>query len=50
MRETGIMARDSERHGDWQDLTAIVLVLGYIGGFLAAVELAVARLVFVTAF
>lgn len=38
-----------QRHW-WEDAGAIVLALGYIGGFLAAVELALARLVFLSAF
>lgn len=37
-------------HPGWPDLAAMVLALGYIGGFLAAMELALARLVFASAF
>ena len=34
----------------WWDLAALALALGYIGGFLAALELALARLVFLSTF
>jgi hypothetical protein len=37
------------RH-QWEDAAAVALALGYIGGFLAAVEFAIARLVFLSAF
>jgi hypothetical protein len=37
------------RH-QWEDVGAAALALGYIGGFLAAVEFAIARLVFLSAF
>jgi hypothetical protein len=44
-----IKAFKRQRHW-WEDLGAIVLALGYIGGFLAAIEVALARLLFLSAF
>jgi len=38
-----------QRHG-WEDAAAVVLALGYFGGFMVAVEFALARLVFLSAF
>ena len=38
-----------QRH-HWEDVAAVALALGYIGGFMAAVEFALARLVFLSAF
>lgn len=38
-----------QRHR-WEDAAALALALGYVGGFLAAVEFALARLVFLSAF
>ena len=38
-----------QRH-QWEDAAAVALALGYIGGFVAAVEFALARLVFLSSF
>ncbi|MFC7473585.1 hypothetical protein ACFQS7_04420 [Dankookia sp. GCM10030260] len=38
------------RRHQWEDAAAVVLVIGYIGGFLAAMEFALARLVFLSSF
>jgi hypothetical protein len=37
------------RH-QWEDVGAAALALGYLGGFVAAVEFALARLVFLSSF
>jgi hypothetical protein len=37
------------RH-QWEDVVAAALALGYIGGFVAAVEFALARLAFLSSF
>jgi len=37
------------RH-QWEDVAAAALALGYLGGFVAAVEFALARLVFLSSF
>ena len=37
------------RH-QWEDAGAVALALGYLGGFVAAVEFALARLVFLSSF
>ena len=34
----------------WEDAAAVTLALGYIGGFLVALEFALARLLFLSAF
>jgi hypothetical protein len=38
-----------QRH-QWEDAAAVALALGYIGSFLVAVEFALARLAFLSAF
>ena len=38
------------RAGEWQDVAAGALAVGSIGGFLAAMEVALARLVFLASF
>ena len=37
------------RH-EWEDLGAAALAVGYLGGFVAAVEFALSRLVFLSSF
>ncbi|WP_431270833.1 hypothetical protein [Dankookia sp. P2] len=37
------------RH-QWEDVGAVALALGYLGGFVAAVEFALSRLVFLSSF
>ncbi|MCB4820963.1 hypothetical protein [Roseicella aerolata] len=45
------MIQAFRRHRPWcEDWAAIALALGYVGGFLAAMELALARLLFLAAF
>lgn len=44
------MFQASQHRHRWEDVAAAALALGYVGGFLAAMEFALARLLFLSAF
>lgn len=45
------MIQSFKRHRhQWEDVGAVTLALGYLGGFVAAVEYALARLAFLGSF